>query len=148
MTTANTNLFAPKGNRKTTPVVAGDPWADTPFLSPGLTTERVQEMTEEGKEVHKAAWNPGEKIAGIFNGLMTKKNPPAKGAKVYGRFTSVDGQKFRVDAPGQLAYLLESLVTDQKIGRYVELTYAGKEYVEKLQQDCHQFELSVEEAIN
>lgn len=135
--TQSAAIFAPKGNKKVQEVQGGDPWADTPFLAPGLTSDKVQEAMSEGREVHKIAWEKGQTIAGIFNGLKTKKNPPARGAKQYGVFTSEDGQKFRVDAPGQLAYILTSLTE----GEYVQLRYEGLEYVESVKSECHQFTL-------
>ena len=143
MTNVQANRFAPRGNRKTTEVQTGDAWANTEFLAPGLTEERVSESVAAGEEMHKAPWEKGQIIGGIFGGLQTKKNPPAKGCKQYLRFTAEDGTKFRVDAPGQLAHIGSTLT----VGEYAEIRYEGKVYVESLKSECHQFTL-LKEVLN
>lgn len=118
--------FGPAAGKKVQDLNPGDLWADTPFFAPGMT-----EDTD-----NKSAWAIGVTLAGVFKGLRTKKNPPAKGCKEYGIFETVDGRKFRADAPGQLRHILENATLD----RYIELTYKGKEYVDSKDQECHQFE--------
>lgn len=127
----STNLMGTTpANAKLIPMIGDDPWKDSPFFACGM---------EEDSE-HKKAWPVDGTLVGVFHGLRTSnKNGPVKDQRQYAILETASGEKFRAQAPGQLGHALANL----EVGKVtVSITYKGKEYVEKLKTECHQFEIN------
>lgn len=111
-------------NARMEDVSAGDPWSEAPFYTWG--------ETQSDKLISIAV---DETIRGRFHGLRTAK----EGKKSrYAIMETLSGVKFRVFTPGQLVYFLDNRCEK---GDYVEITYRGKEYVEDIQEEAHQFKV-------
>ena len=131
MSTAQTIGALPK-NVKATPVEAGDRWADSAYFGPGLDAD-----TE-----HMRAFPIGMVVAGILHKVRETKAEAEADRRTYLCLEDFAGNLFRVAAPGQLVYLTEGL-----IGKAISITYKGKERVERLKRDVHQFEVAVLEKL-
>jgi len=121
----NTNVGAVPQGVKRTAVEAGGMWKDTPYFGPGLEKD-----TE-----HMKAFPIGMEIAGTVKAIRTTKAEKVSDQKDYICMEDAAGNKFRVAAPGQLVYLIESV----GVGTSVVITYKGKEDVEGFKQPLHQF---------
>ena len=116
-------------------VVAGGEWNDTPYFGPGLVEDSD----------HMLAFPVGMSLEGTLKTMRVTKAEKERDRKTYGCFEDAEGNKFRIAAPGQLKYILES----EGIGSTLEITYEGKKYVESLDEECHQFKVQrVESKLN
>lgn len=115
---------------KVTELTGGDQWAETPFFAPGM----IEDST------HLRALPPGEVLVGILREVRVanKNNPTAKPIEKYkyACMETSEGEKFRVKAPGNLAYYLENVI---KPGELVSITYVGKQVTEDYPQGVHTF---------
>ena len=109
---------------------------ETPYFIPG--------MEEDGE--HTLAFPKGKTLAGTITGVRTTKAELEKDRRDYLTMVDFAGNKFRIGAPGQLAGIANRLLSEAAVhGRQpsVAITYMGKEWVEKLQADCHQFDVQI-----
>lgn len=119
--------------RKLRDMNAGDPWAEAPFYGVGEGSENVNGLAA------------GDTVAAVFHGLrVSNKNGPKANQRDYAVLETLDGEKIRLFTPGQLRYILDQLEPKT----YVEITYKGKEYVEDLERECHQFDVKADEGPN
>lgn len=119
---------------KTTPVMTGDEFGETPIF--GFNVE------QEGDYLRN--WPVNGLLAGKLVSLRATKTEDPDDSREYACIESVDGVKFRVYTPGQLRHQL----AQAGIGSYVEMTYLGKEKVEGFKAMLHQFKVEVATTIN
>lgn len=124
---SNTSIGEVPQNAKRTPVVAGGEWKETPYFGPGLKEDSQ----------HMKAFPVGMEIAGFVRALRTTKAEKESDQKDYVCMEDVNGNKFRIAAPGQLYYNLEAV----GVGALVAIKYLGKQKVEGYKQELHQFEI-------
>lgn len=138
MTATSNTLFGKKRQGATlNDLSAGDAFSETLIFAPGMAPENESEYLK--------AWPVGAEICGVLKSLRTTKpQEPGRKPQNYACLEAEDGQLFRVYTPGQLRYALENKAG---IGAYVEMTYTGKEFVEKIGEDCHQFEVKSDKLI-
>lgn len=116
---------------------AADAFSETMILAPGLDVEKETDYLK--------AWPAGAEICGTLKALRTTKpQTPGRDPQDYACLEAVDGTLFRVYTPGQLRYTLESRAG---VGAYVEMTYLGMEFVDKIGRDCHQFSVKSDKQI-
>lgn len=116
---------------ETKDVFGADDWADTPFYAYSPTGEVNSE--------HLLPWAPGVMICTNFHGIRQTKNDVESKRRLYGIFMDDDGNRIRAYLSGQLSAALRRL----EPGTYVEMTYRGKEFVEKEGKELHQFDIVV-----
>jgi hypothetical protein len=126
----NTVIGKRRENQTLEPVIGKDPWAEAPFYALSQDGETNSE--------HLLPWTKDMTIAANFHGLrVANKDKAPTEQRDYAVFKTDDGMLLRAYTPGQLKYALEQI----EVGTYVEITYLGKEYVERLKKDIHQFDV-------
>lgn len=126
----NTIIGKRRENTNMKPVIGEDPWKESPFYA--------QTTDGEVKSEHLLPWSVGMTLAGIFEGLrVANKQKAATEQRDYAVFRTDDGELFRAYAGGQMKYALSQIPE----GTYVEITYKGKEYVERLSKEVHQYDV-------
>lgn len=114
--------------RKLQDMTAGDPWAEAPFYGVGEGSEHVQGISV------------GDQICAIFHGLRVANKGKAVKERDYAILETVTGEKLRLFTPGQLKHNLLNVA----VGTYVEITYLGMQYAEKLERDVHNFKVQAD----
>jgi hypothetical protein len=140
--TTGTTATKPKGilfgtkpkNAIETLLEVGDSFSDTPFFAPGMLSD-----TENMKALPE-----GSELIGIFKELRiaNKNNPKAKPIDQYKYvcLETLEGQKFRVKAPGNLSWFFENRI---KVGDLVSIIYNGKDMSNPdFPQGVHSFKVS------
>lgn len=106
-----------------------DPWYDAPRFVAGL---------EEGKSEFLLSLPVDQPMIGEYRGVKEAKSSTKNKRRCWARFVDLGGNRYSIQTTSQL----EGILTKQyNIGQTVRITYKGKEYVEQLQQECHQWEV-------
>lgn len=135
----NTLMGSRPANTKAVRVELGlGEWKDSPYFAPGM-----EEDTENMR-----AYPIGAALIGTIAEIVTfeKEDLDRNGNKRrdYLLCETLEGEKFRVQAPGQLVGIARKIGT----GVAVEIKYLGKEKVEGRPQPLHQFEVNRLETLN
>lgn len=128
-------IGAVPANVKTRKVTNQDLWIDTPYFGPGL----------EADTEHMKAFKVNEKLCGVIREIRETKAEKEQDRRDYLCMEDLQGNKFRLAAPGQLAYLAGKA----GLGATVIVTYLGRQTVEGFKQQLHAFDVElVEGALN